>query len=89
MQPIQDLLHRLQWDPAFGGGCIEIGYLDRIAGGIVRVAFANVQVKAGSPPMLDAVGPDGLACRVPLHRVREVWRDGVLIWQRRPDAMSP
>jgi hypothetical protein len=27
---------------------------------------------------------DGTVRRIPLHRVREVWKDGGIIWWRRP-----
>ena len=57
MMPVQDLLHRIRWDPQFGKGEFEIGYDDRVAGRVVRVPF---------------------------WRVREVWRDGKLIWRRPP-----
>lgn len=84
MIPIQDLLHRIQWDPALAGARFEIGYLDRVADRIVRVPFGDVRLGRGPRLVLEAVGPDGSMHTVPLHRVREVWRDGQLIWQRLP-----
>jgi len=47
MVPIQDILHRIAWDPVFGA--------------------------------------DGVARMIPYHRVREVLRDGKIIWRRRVD----
>lgn len=82
MIPIQDLLHRIQWDPAFGRGAIEIGYLDRVEHCIVRVPWSQVRLQPGEHFALEVVGSDGHPHMVPLHRVREVWRDGALIWQR-------
>jgi uncharacterized protein (UPF0248 family) len=41
--PIEDLLHRLQWDPRFAGAAVEIGYLDRVGQRIVRVPFHRVR----------------------------------------------
>jgi uncharacterized protein (UPF0248 family) len=32
--------------------------------------------------MLDLVDDDGKVCSMPMHRVREVFRNGTLIWQR-------
>ena len=86
MIPVQDLLHRIRWDPAFGQGDYEIGYVDRVAGGVVRVPFRDVRVGAGDAGMLEVLGADGLTHHVPLHRVREVWRDGTRIWQRAPEG---
>lgn len=84
MTPVQELLHRIQWDPAYGASDFVIGYLDKVAGRIVRVPFRRVAFRRGDKFALDVVEEDGSSHWVPLHRVREVWRDGVLIWQRRP-----
>jgi uncharacterized protein (UPF0248 family) len=88
MMPIQDLLHRIQWDPEFGAAVFEIGYLDRLAGGIVRVPFARIHLDRQSPFVFEATEDDGSGHTIPLHRVRKVWRNGVLIWQR-PGVSPP
>lgn len=82
MIPIQDLLHRIQWDAEFGGAAFEIGYVDRVAGGTVRVPFSEVRLEQGQLVVLNAFEGDGSPAAIPLHRVREVWRDGRLIWKR-------
>jgi uncharacterized protein (UPF0248 family) len=82
MIPIQDLLHRIQWDPEFGKGEFVVGYYDRVADAVVRVPFRRVHLARGEHFAFEAVEDDGSVHTVPLHRVREVWRDGELIWQR-------
>ena len=82
MTPIQDLLHRIRWDPGFGRASFEIAYLDKVAGGLVRVPFAALRIEPGEPFGFELAGPDGRSRFIPYHRVREVYRDGVLIWQR-------
>lgn len=82
MIPIQDLLHRIQWDTEFGKAEFEIGYFDRVTGKIVHVPFRHVRFERGEHFALEAVEDDGSVHAVPLHRVREVWRNGELIWQR-------
>lgn len=82
MTPIQQILHRIQWDAAFGAADFEIGYLDRKAGRVVRVPFRRVVMATGSHFSFDLVNEDGTARMVPFHRVRAVWRDGALIWER-------
>jgi uncharacterized protein (UPF0248 family) len=84
MIPIQDLLHRIQWDPDFGKAEFEIGYYDRMTRAVVRVPFRRVHFESGEHFAFEAVEDDGSVHTVPLHRVREVWRDGTLIWARRP-----
>jgi uncharacterized protein (UPF0248 family) len=39
MTPIQDVLHRIQWDPEFGNASFMIGYYDRLDDRIVRAPF--------------------------------------------------
>jgi uncharacterized protein (UPF0248 family) len=80
--PIQDLLHRIQWDPEFGNAEFVIGYRDRIANRIVRVPFRRVYLEKGEHFSFETVEDDGTVHTVPFHRVREVWRNGALIWQR-------
>lgn len=84
MIPIQDLLHRIRWDPAWRGGRFDIGYLDRVAGTVVRVPIASIQFDNITPGSLACVDPDGRTARIPIHRIRVVWRDGAVIWERRP-----
>jgi uncharacterized protein (UPF0248 family) len=35
MQPIQALLHRIEWDPEFGFAKFVVGYYDRVAKAVV------------------------------------------------------
>lgn len=83
MIPIQGLLARIRWDPAFGCGEFEIAYLDRIEKQLTRVPLRDVELLPGHF-FLRLTGPDGELREVPLHRVREVYRDGRLIWCRDP-----
>ncbi len=82
MIPIQDLLHRIRWDPEFGRANFEVGYFDRVSGAIVRVPYRHMHFEPGERFTFEAVEADGSMHTVPLHRVREVWRNGELIWQR-------
>jgi uncharacterized protein (UPF0248 family) len=82
MIPIQDLLHRIRWDPAFGRASFEIAYLDRVAGGLERVRVDDLRFDAEAPLGFEVTGRDGQLRFIPYHRVREVYRDGVQIWRR-------
>ena len=84
MVPIQELLHRIKWDSEFGRAAFEVGYVDRVAGGTVRVPFSDVRLERGLLVVVNAFDENGSHAAIPLHRVREVWRDGRLIWQRPP-----
>jgi uncharacterized protein (UPF0248 family) len=82
MIPIQDLLHRIQWDPEFGGGDFVIGYFDRRLGDIIKVPFQRISLEPGSTFSFELFDELGKARMIPLHRVRAVWHDGKLIWHR-------
>lgn len=84
MIPIQDVLHRIQWDSAWRGRRFEVGFLDRVAGTIMRVPFGELHLDGGARASLTVRDPDGSVRRIPLHRVRQVWRDGVMVWERPP-----
>jgi uncharacterized protein (UPF0248 family) len=82
MIPIQDLLHRIRWDPEYGNARFELGYWDRVEQTIVRVPFVPSEFPSGEHFFVDVAASDGSLHGVPLHRVRAVWRDGVLVWER-------
>jgi uncharacterized protein (UPF0248 family) len=87
MIPIQDLLHRIQWDPALRESVFAIGYVDRVEGRLVHVPFGSVRLGHGARAALTVLDADGVARRIPLHRIREVRQDGKVIWRR--DSQPP
>ena len=86
MQPLHELLHRIQWDRDFGRGAFALGYDDRVAHEERIVPFQSILVE-GSESFSFFDENDGVT-RIPLHRVRTVYKDGVAIW-RRPRAPRP
>jgi uncharacterized protein (UPF0248 family) len=82
MIPLQDLLARIRWDSAFGDASFVLGYYDRVKGRIIRVNLREVRVDPDNRSMLDITDDDGVEHSVPLHRVKEVLRNGELIWHR-------
>ncbi len=82
MQPIDKLLDRIRWDKSFGDAAFEIGYYDRVAAIIVRRPLADLLFEPGNKNSFLLMDEEGVYQRIPLHRVREVYRDGALIWQR-------
>jgi uncharacterized protein (UPF0248 family) len=82
MQPIQELLNRIHWDPVFGQGRFELAFLDHKARQLVRVPLAEVSFVPGDHYFFHYLDADGLAHSVPLHRIKAVYKNGVRIWQR-------
>lgn len=82
MLPIQDLLNRLHWDSAFAKGDFVIGYYDRVEEKIIQVPMQQVHMTPGDHFSCQVTDPDGYTHDVPFHRIKEVRKDGQLIWHR-------
>ncbi len=82
MKPLREILSKIRWDEEFGKGRFEIGYDDHLEKRIVRIPFEEVVFEEGNPFSFQIRNPEGETVIIPYHRVREVYKDGNLIWQR-------
>lgn len=82
MEPIHELMNRIRWDPLFGAADFSMGYYDRHNRSVTVVALAKVHFATGDHFAIDVVDSSGVTHYVPLHRVRDVYRNGDLIWHR-------
>ncbi|WP_347273941.1 DUF504 domain-containing protein [Candidatus Kuenenia sp.] len=82
MIPIHELLNKIRWNSEFGKGTFEIGYFDRVAQKIMRVSFKNILLEKGNHATFQLMDANGELLTIPFHRVREVYKDGELIWNR-------
>lgn len=82
MQPIQELLNRIRWDPDFGRGNFRLGYYDRVTDSIQYVPLQLVHFPEGAHADFSILDADGGVHLIPYHRVREVYRNDRLIWSR-------
>lgn len=82
MQPIHELLNRIHWDPEFGQGRFELAFLDHKAQALVRLPFEAVSFAPGDHYFFHYLDEDGLPHSVPFHRIKAVYKNGELIWQR-------
>lgn len=82
MIPIHELLNKIRWDKDFGTGDFAIGYYDRIKEKIIMVPLREVHFDPTDHSVFQVVDDDGEAHRIPLHRVKEVYKNGELIWHR-------
>jgi uncharacterized protein (UPF0248 family) len=83
MMPIHELLSRIRWDKEFGSGKFDIGYLDHVEQRIIHVPLAQVRLEKGNHFSFQLETEMSETLTIPFHRIREVYRDGVMIWQRR------
>lgn len=84
MRPIHELLARIRWDVEFAKSRFVIGYRDRMAGKVLHADLREITWGAENPSSFDLTDEDSIDHTIPFHRVREVWRDGALIWERHP-----
>ena len=87
MVPIHDLLARIRWDPAFGRGRWEIGYLDRVNASLVRVPLEAMRTEESDRFSFEVLDEEGVARSIPYHRIRMVWRNGKVVWTRAQVAL--
>lgn len=89
MIPVHKLLSRLRWDPRFRAGKFEIGYYDRLQNRILVVPFEAIRFLTATPFVFEVYDDEGEVHRIPFHRVRRVYRDGRIIWERKPAREHP
>ena len=82
MIAIRDMLNQIQWDPSFAGSSYELAIYDRIEDCLIRIPYGELEFEEGNHFAVFLHREDENPITIPLHRVREVYRDGVCIWRR-------
>lgn len=82
MIPIHKLLARIRWDTEYAKADFKIGYYDRIERKIIVVPIKQVCFESSNHFFLEVLADSTELRRIPLHRIRQVWKDEVLIWER-------
>ena len=82
MIPIHELLSRIRWDASFADAEFALGYYDRVADEVIVVSLREVSFPPDERFAFEVTDRDGEIHSVPLHRVRDVYRNGELIWHR-------
>lgn len=77
-------MSRIRWDTDFGKGRFVVGYWDRVEHKVLHADLREITWDAENPAFFDLVDEEGIEHSIPFHRVREVWKDGELIWARHP-----
>lgn len=82
MKPLHEMLNRIRWDRSFGDAKFEIGYFDRVEGRILVIPLARAEYDHPEDEGFAMVDEEGRTLRIPFHRVKQLWRNGELIWSR-------
>ncbi|MDP1636224.1 MAG: DUF504 domain-containing protein [Gallionellaceae bacterium] len=83
---MHELPAHVRWDAEFAKSRFVIGYLDHVAHQVVHVNLREIAWDPENPSFFDLVDNEGSPRSIPFHRVREVWRDGKLVWARHPTS---
>ena len=75
---IGDLLNKIRWDKNLKPEEYSIVYFDRIAEKSFEVPFKSI---AREGNFIKVIRP-GKEINIPLHRIRQVKRNGKVIWER-------
>ena len=82
MIPIHELLNRIKWDAEFGHAQFTVGYCDRFEKNIIEVPLKELHFDKNDHFGFEIIDDMGETHSIPLHRIREVHRNGQLIWHR-------
>jgi len=77
MQYILDLLNKIKWDKNENPGDYSIAHFDRVSSKKMEIRFNDIKSIEGN---FMIVGEE--ESHIPLHRIREVKKKGIIIWQR-------
>ena len=82
MIPIHELLSRIHWDKQFGQRDFVIAYYDKVEDCLVRIPLREILFKPDDHSSFDLIDQNGVLHSIPMHRIREVYKDGERIWSR-------
>ncbi len=74
---ILDLLNKIKWDKNEKPENYSIAYFDRVSSKKMEIRFNDIKSIEGN---FMVVGEEG--SEIPLHRIREVKKKGIIVWQR-------
>lgn len=82
MIPIHELLNRIHWDKEFGQGDFKIGLYDRVEDKIIFVSLKEMHFLENDHFSFEIIDHDGISHSIPFHRIRQVYKNDELIWNR-------
>ena len=79
MQPIHELLNKIKWDKREDPDDYLIFYYDRILKKLIQIPYNKIKRIEGSFMVLD----NEEESNVPLHRIKRVEKNNVVVWERK------
>jgi uncharacterized protein (UPF0248 family) len=85
MKTVQEILNRIRWDESFAKHRYKIAYFDRLQHDLITVDFHDLQFTPDDHFCFQLVDQYGEPHSIPYHRVRAIYQNDELIWQRHPE----
>jgi uncharacterized protein (UPF0248 family) len=82
MKPLHELLNRIKWDAEFGNADFVLGYFDRFSPDLIMIPLGKAGFGEDKEDSFELTNEDGKQVNIPLHRVKQLYRNGELIWSR-------
>lgn len=89
MIPIHELLSRIRWDADYGSADFRIGYYDRVEERTITVSLKELYFDSEDHFDFQLLDEEGINHSIPLHRIRKVYRNGELVWERIVEHENP
>jgi len=83
MKPIQEILSRIRWDEKLSHEKFKIAYYDRFEKDLIVVALDELRFSPDDHFGFYVVDETGETHSIPYHRVKALYQNDKLIWQRK------
>ncbi|HID71237.1 MAG TPA: DUF504 domain-containing protein [Thermoplasmata archaeon] len=87
IKPIHLLLNEIKWNKNLKMEDYEIGYYDRVKKKIIRIRLTDVKFDRGDHFTFALKSREGKEVRIPYHRIKRVWKNGEIIWERKIETI--
>lgn len=82
MKPIHEMLNRIRWDKEYSKSEFSVGFYDRVLDKNVVVPFCELYFDENDHFSFHVLDDEGEEHTIPYHRIRQLYKDGELIWSR-------
>ena len=79
MQPIHELLNKIKWDKRENPEQYSIFYFDRILNKLIKIPYTKIKRIEDNFMVLD----NEEESNIPLHRIKKVAKDNIVVWERK------
>jgi len=79
MESIIDLINKIKWDAKEDPKDYTLAYQDRVLKTLIEIPYTKIKRLEGTFMIIEK---DGEETNIPTHRIKQVKKNGKVIWQR-------